>query len=167
MKRKTIATLLIFTVLIPCFIFAEDDLDISVLDIDNKNGEISVTLKFENNSDQTYSFGWVGDEGYLIATTDTDSYAISMSSPKDRIERGESEFAYFLEGASGDVKEIKITGIIPLDSRGLPISNLQGGGWVREKLDDIVFSADMLPKIIDIPDGKDEDCLIDIGFFGI
>jgi hypothetical protein len=167
MKQRMIAALLVLVIFIPGFAFAEDTLNVSISDISNENDGISVTLKFENNSDQTYSFGWVGDEGYLIATTDTDSYAISMSSPKDRIERGESEFAYFLEGASGDVKEIKITGIIPLDSRGLPISNLQGGGWVREKLDDIVFSADMLPKIIDIPDGKDEDCLIDIGFFGI
>jgi hypothetical protein len=144
MRKPVIAIILLFVLFIPNAVFAEEPLRISVSDISQKTNGISVTLEFENNTDHDFSFGWVSKEGYLVMTTDTGSYAVSMTPSRDKVTPGESSFTFFLNDASGNVEELKITGIMPLDGNGLYITNIINREFVDEILEPVIFTADML-----------------------
>jgi hypothetical protein len=92
-----------------------------------------------NNTDRVYSYGWVNNS-YIILKTDVTEYSVVLSSPDDRIGRGESppktvEFS----DVRGNIVEIELRGLMPLGDSGLPI-HVQGG--VYETLDPFIFTID-------------------------
>jgi hypothetical protein len=146
MKNIARAMLLILLfAMVPFRVVAEDTFVVSITELVQTEQGIFVTVSFNNSTDHKYSFGWAGSEAYITLSTDSYTDSIDMFSLKDKILIGSSSFSYLFRGVEGEPEEIIITGIIPLDVQGLPITIMKNGSYSYEMLDPFVFNASIPP----------------------
>jgi hypothetical protein len=152
-KRTTVFLVFAFA-LTSLFTLAAETIEVSITEIKNVTNGISVTVQIRNNTDHNFSFGWAGGSD-LILKTDIDTYSVDISSPTNRIPIGKSEFTFTLKNAEGTPDEIRIRGIIPLNSTGMPTGSFKNGEYVRDSLDDLVFTLSEASQII--PDSSEDE----------
>jgi hypothetical protein len=128
------------------FASAAETIEVSITEIKDVTNGISVTVQIRNNTDHNFSFGWAGGSD-LILKTDVDAYSVGISSTANKISIGKSEFTFTLKNAEGIPDEIRIRGIMPLDSNGLPTGSFKNGEYIYDSLDDFVFTSSEVPQI--------------------
>jgi hypothetical protein len=153
MKRIIRGISLILVLLIASlYAAASGTLEVSIAEVKETERGITVTVNFDNSTNDKFSFGWVGSEAYITLSTDNYTGSIDMSSPGDRILPGLSSFSYLFRDAEGEPEEIYITGIMPLNLNGLPNTTINNGEFIHEILDSFIFDSSNIPqKITGLP----------------
>lgn len=104
------------------YVNASSPISVKLEKVESNSNNLKLTLKLENSSSFTFSYGWVSGS-YLYVTTDSGVYSTDICSARERIKPGTNTRSITVDGASGSIKSVKMTGLKQLNSSGLPLQS--------------------------------------------